>query len=152
MELLTPEEQSEAIVKVAFDNLLANRDVLGLELDCEDAGDDLVLYVRLSRVGGRSYLLQVTCDDYPRQAPLLRFVDPRAWTDLPRRHDVAPEFYPNGDYVARDRGLLPVLCLKGQRDYYRDGWHDGWTNPPTGDHELVQMITNVSIAIHSRWT
>jgi hypothetical protein len=148
--VLTPEEQSKELVTTAVDHLRTNADILRLRVDVEDRDDYLVLYVLMARPSGRRFLMQVICDDYPRQPPLIRFVNPKAWTKLALRQDASPEFYPVGDKVVA-REPLPVLCLRGQRDYYRDGWHAGWTNPPADDDALPQMITNVSIAVQTLW-
>lgn len=148
----TPEEQSKAIVGVALGHLRENQDALGLAVEGRDAGDYLVLYVRIPRPKGRTFVLRVTCDDYPRRSPLIAFVDPDGWTDLARRDVVDAGFFPVGDNIHPDRGPLPVICMAGQREYYRDGWHAGWTNPPTGEHRLEQMVMNMSIAIRTRWT
>lgn len=148
----TPEEQSKATVGVALHHLRNNEDALGLAVECLDAGDYLVLYVRIPRPGGRTFVMRVTCDDYPRRPPVIAFVDPDGWTDPARRDAAEAVFFPIGDHVHRDRGPLPVLCLPGQREYYRDNWHGGWTNPPVGEHRLEQMVANVAIAIRTKWT
>lgn len=148
---VTPEEQSKAIVGLALDHLRDNEDALGLTVDSVDAGDYLVLYVRIPQPSGRTFVLRVSCDDYPRRPPHISFVDPEGWADRARRDTVDANFFPIGDHVHGDRGPLPVLCVPGQREFYRDGWHGGWTNPPRGDHRLEQMVTNVAIAIRARW-
>jgi hypothetical protein len=148
----TPEERSKATVGVALDYLQLNEDALALSVVCQDEGDYLVLFVRVLRPSGRTFVMRITCDDYPRRPPLLAFVDPEGWTDPARRNVVEASYFPTGEHIHSDRGLLPVICMAGQREYYRDEWHTGWTNPPTGDHRLEQMVTNMAIAIRTRWT
>lgn len=147
----TPEEQSKAVVRVALEHLRQNEVVLGLAVECQDAGDYLILYVRVAKSAGRTFVMRITCDDYPRQSPALAFVDPDGWSDTTRRDIVDASYFPTGEHITRDRGPLPVICMAGQREYYRDGWHAGWTNPPTGEHRLQQMVTNMTIAIRTRW-
>lgn len=119
-----------------------------------DAGDYLVVFVRVDKPTGRSFVLRLRCDDYPEVAPELRFIAPEAF-DNPTE-EVAPlaEFYPVGESMvpAGQRGPLPVPCIKGHRDYYASGWHGGWSYPPTHDHSLYQLVMNVRNAILDRWS
>jgi hypothetical protein len=98
--------------------------------------------------------MRLRCDDYPEVAPELRFVAPEVFDSPSVDAPSVPEFYPTGDSIvaAGQRGPLPVLCIKGHRDYYAGGWHGGWTNPPAHDHSLYQLVMNVRNAILRRWS
>jgi hypothetical protein len=64
------------------------------------------------------------------------------------------EFYPIGNEIVSGRGPLPVPCIKGHRDFYAGNppWHDGWTNPPSHDHSMYQLVVNLRNAILDRWS
>jgi hypothetical protein len=110
--------------------------------------------VRITKAGGRTFLMRLRCDDYPEIAPELRFIDPKVFDDSTVDASPAAEFYPTGENMvgAGGRGPLPVPCIKGHRDYYAGGWHAGWSNPPAHDHTLYQLVMNVRNAILDRWS
>ena len=93
--------------------------------------------------------MRLRCDDYPEVAPELRFVDPAVFENPGHGRGARGRVLPAGDSIvaAGQRGPLPVLCIKGHRDYYAAGWHGGWTNPPAHDHSLYQLVMNVRNAI-----
>jgi hypothetical protein len=98
--------------------------------------------------------MRLRCDDYPEQAPELRFVAPDVFDRPSEEWQSAAAYYPSGDNVVNEpqRGNFPVPCIKGHRDYYANGWHSGWTNPPAHDHSLYQLVMNVRNAILDRWS
>ena len=147
----TPEELSKVLVKQQYSMIEAHASYLGWDCRLEDYGDYLVLYVRIVKPGGRVFLIRIECDDYPRQAPQVRFIDPDGWDDADRQTHVDPSFHPRGSWIAADRGPLPVMCLRGHRDYYRKSWHTGWTNPPDHLDCLSQLVVNIRNAIHDHW-
>jgi hypothetical protein len=126
----TPEEQSKALVRHEYTMIEAQAEHLGWACRLADRGDYLVVYVRVPKPVGRVFVLRIECDDYPWQAPEVRFVDPQGWDETERQDRVDPSFHPRGSWVTTDRGPLPIMCLRGHRDYYRAGWHGGWMNPP----------------------
>lgn len=150
-ELLSPEQLSKSLVRDEYEQLVAQRDFFGWELRLHDAGDFYVIFVRMSKVGGREFLMRLRCDDFPQIAPEQSFIDPGLFDSADEDTPGGAEFYPAGSYVDLGRGPLPVLCIKGHRDYYASGWHDGWTNPPAHDHSLYQHVVNVRNAISSAW-
>jgi hypothetical protein len=148
----TPEETSKARVRDEYELLVAQHDFFEWDLRLHDAGDYCVVLVRIAKPSGRVFLMRLTCDDYWQLAPKLDFLDPNLFETADEDTEPAAEWFPTGDYVAADRGPLPVLCIKGHRDFYKDGWHAGWTVPPTHDHALNQLVTNVHYAISKNWT
>jgi hypothetical protein len=69
------------------------------------------------------FVLKLVCEDYWQIAPLSGFIRPALFDAA----DLATPFdrgsYPSGGDVVEGRGPLPVLCIKGHRDYYDRGWH-----------------------------
>lgn len=149
--IASPEERSKSLVREEHELLLAQRDFFGWDLRLHDAGDYLVLFVRIAKEGGRTFVLKLECDDYSAIAPLQGFIDPALFETADETTPAKAEFYPQGAYVVTGRGELPVLCIKGHRDYYREGWHGGWADPPPHDHTLYQHVVNVRNAIHDAW-
>jgi hypothetical protein len=151
---VTAEEESKAAAVEEYGQVEAQRDEYGWEPKIIDVGDYVVIFVRIQKPEGRTFVVRLRCDDYPEVAPELRFVAPEVF-DNPTE-EAAPEaqFYPTGDSIveAGQRGPLPVPCIKGHRDYYADGWHPPWTNPPAHDHTLYQLVMNVRNAILDRWS
>jgi hypothetical protein len=150
----TPEEEAKATVREQYAIVVAQQDEYSWRSKLLDVGDYLVLFVKISKPGGRTFLLRLRCDDYPEVAPELRFVDPAAFAHPTLGAEPASEFYPAGESMAGpgERGPFPVPCIKGHRDYYANGWHGGWTNPPAHDHSLYQLVMNVRNAILDRWS
>ncbi len=152
----TPEDESKSAASAQYAMVLAQQEEYGWESKLLDAGDYLVIFVRIIKPGGRSFLMRLRCDDYPEVAPELHFIDPAAFGSLSGETEPAAEFYPTGESIiaAGQRGPLPVLCIKGHRDYYVGSppWHAGWTNPPAHDHCLYQLVMNVRNAILDRWS
>jgi hypothetical protein len=149
----TPEDEAKAAAAEQYDLVLAQHPEYGWEPKVVDAGDYLVVFTRITKLGGRTFLMRLRCDDYPEVAPLLHFVDPATFENPSLDAEPAPECYPIGDYVVPvgQRGALPVLCVKGHRDYYAAGWHGGWSNPPAHDHAMYQLVVNVRNAIFDLW-
>lgn len=153
-EPLTSEEESKAAVIAQYDLVVAQQDEYGWQSKVIDVGDFLVIFVRITKASGRTFLLRLRCDDYPEVAPELRFIDPAEFIGPTMAALPGAQFYPAGDHIvpAGNRGDLPVPCIKGHRDYYRDNWHAGWSNPPAHDHSLYQLVLNVRYAILNVWS
>lgn len=149
--LPTPEEQSKSLVRAEFEKLVAQSDFFGWQLRLYDAGDYYVLFVRVEKTD-RTFVLKLECDDYAQVAPLSTFIDPLLFGTADDATAPNAAFYPSGDYITPDRGPLPVMCIKGHRDYYANGWHGGWTNPPAHDHSLYQHVVNMRNALLENWT
>jgi hypothetical protein len=149
--LPTPEEQSKSLVRDEYEKLVAQSDVFGWELRLYDAGDYYVIFVWIEKAE-RRFVLKLECDDYPQVAPLATFIDPALFETADDATAPDAAFYPAGDYIVRERGPLPVMCIKGHRDYYAGGWHGGWTNPPAHDHSLYQHVVNMRNALLEKWS
>jgi hypothetical protein len=152
--VVTPEDEAKAAVREQYDMVVEQQDEYGWRSAITDAGDYLVIFVRIEKPQGRTFVMRLRCDDYPEQAPELRFVAPAAFDRPSEELQPAAEYYPSGDNMVNEpqRGNLPVPCIKGHRDYYISGWHGGWTNPPAHDHSLYQLVMNVRNAILDRWS
>jgi hypothetical protein len=150
----TPEDEAKAAVSEQYAMVVAQQDEYGWEPKVVDVGDYLVIFVRITKPAGRTFIMRLCCDDYPEIAPELRFVDPAAFENPTLDTQPAREYYATGDSIvaAGQRDPLPVPCIKGHRDYYKDGWHGGWSNPPAQDHSLYQLVMNVRNAILDRWS
>ena len=150
----TSEDEAKAAVAGESAMVAAQQQEYGWRPIVIDAGDYLVIFVKIEKPGGRTFVMRLRCDDYPEVAPELRFVAPKVFDNPSVDSPPAAECYPTGDSVvaAGQRGPLPVLCIKGHRDYYAAGWHGGWTNPPAHDHSLYQLVMNVRNAILRRWS
>ena len=148
---LSPEEQSKSLVRVEYDMLVAQSDFFGWQLRIHDAGDYYVIFVRVEKNAERVFVEMLECDDYPQQAPRATFIDPELFESADETTKPEAKFHPTGDKVELGRGPLPVMCIKGHRDYY-GGWQDGWTNPPAHDHSLCQHVVNVRNAILDLWS
>lgn len=147
-----PEEASKRLVAAEFDLVAEQAPLFGWEAQSEDRGDFLAIYVRIVKSGGRTFVLRLECDDYPRQAPLAQFVDPAGWTDPKRKDIVDASYFPRGSSIA-ERGIgYPVMCIRGHRDYYAGGWHPGWTNPPHDLDRISQFIVHVNHALSTIWS
>lgn len=149
--LLTPEERSKLLVRDEYEKLVAQSDFFNWRLRLSDAGDYYVLFVWVEKAE-RTFVLKLECDDYPQVAPLATFIDPALFEIADAATAPGATFYPAGDYIVCDRGPLPVMCIKGHRDYYAGGWHGGWTNPPANDHSLCQHVVNVRNALLEKWS
>ncbi len=152
--VVTPEDEARTAVREQYDPVVAQRAEYGWHAAIVDTGDYLVMFVRIEKPQGRIFVMRLRCDDYPEQAPELRFVAPAAFDRPSEEWQPVAEFYPRGDNIVNEapRGPFPVPCIKGHRDYYANGWHPGWTNPPAHDHSLYQLVMNVRNAILDRWT
>src|SRR5262249_14510038 len=146
---VTPEDEAKAAVLGQYAMVVTQREEYGWEPKIVDVGDYVVIFVRIAKPAGRTFVLRLRCDDYPEIAPELRFISPSTFDDPSISAQAAAEFYPTGDSIvaAGQRGPLPVLCIKGHRDYYAGSWHQGWSNPPAHDHSLYQLVMNVRNAI-----
>lgn len=147
----SPEERSKSLVREEVDRLLAQSDYFDWQIRLHDVGDFLVVFVRIEKSEGRTFVVKLECDDYPSIAPKQGFIDPALFKVADERTEPAAEFYPQGGYVELGRGPLPVLCIKGHRDFYAGGWHEGWSDPPAHDHNLYQHVVNVRNAILDAW-
>jgi hypothetical protein len=152
--VMTPEDEAKAAVLGQYEMVFGQRDEYGWEPKILDIGDYLVIFTRFAKPAGRAFLLRLRCDDYPDIAPELRFIDPASFDAPSMGTQPAAEFYPTGDSIvaAGQRGPFPVLCIKGHREYYAGNWHQGWSNPPSHDHSLYQLVMNVRNAILDRWS
>jgi hypothetical protein len=148
---LSPEEQSKSLVRAEYDKLDAQSDFFGWQLRLHDAGDYYVIFVRVENAE-RVFVEMLECDDYPQQAPRATFIDPELFESADETTKPDGAYYPTGQYMVLDRGPFPVMCIKGHRDYYSSGWHDGWTNPPAHDHSLCQHVVNVRNALLDIWS
>src|SRR5438067_1438892 len=129
--LQTPEERSKELAAEQFNLLLAQADHFGWVCRLEDRGDYHIIYVKIEKPAGRTFILRLECDDYSRQAPLATFANPDGWTNSALLDDVQGSFWPTGGSYLADRSKgYPVMCIRGHRDYYEPGWHTGWTDPP----------------------
>lgn len=152
--VVTPEDEARAAVREQYEMVVAQQEQYGWRPVIVDAGDYLVIFVSIEKPQGRTFAMRLRCDDYPEQAPELRFVAPAAVDQPSEKWPPEADFYPSGESIVieADRGPFPVPCIKGHRDYYAKGWHQGWTNPPAHDHALYQLVVNVRNAILDRWT
>lgn len=134
--------------------VVARQEEYGWRAAIIDVGDYLVIFVRFEKPQGRTFVIRLQCDDYPEQAPELRFVAPEAFDQPSEEWQPAAEYYPSGNHIVNEpqRWPFPVPCIKGHRDYYAKGWHQGWTNPPAHDHSLYQLVMNVRNAILDHWS
>jgi hypothetical protein len=148
---LSPEEQSKSLVRAEYDKLVAQSDFFGWQLRLHDAGDYYVIFVRIEKSPERVFVLMLECDDYAQQSPRATFIDPELFESANETTKPEAKFHPTGEKVELGRGPLPVMCIKGHRDYY-GGWHGGWTNPPEHDHSLRQHVVNVRNAILDIWS
>ena len=152
---VTAEEESKAAAVEQYAMVVAQQDEYGWEPTIIDVGDYVVIFVRIRKPEGRTFVMRLRCDDYPAIAPEMRFVAPEVFDDPTESAVPEAQFYPTGEAVVAaggERGPLPVPCIKGHRDYYANGWHGGWTNPPAHDHSLYQLVMNVRNAILDRWS
>jgi hypothetical protein len=148
---VTPEETSRALIAEQYEALLAQAELLDVEVRYEEAGDDATITVRCMKPEGRTFVFRLTCDDYPRVAPLLRFINPAAWGDSSLVHDFAREHWPMGEHIAERNKPFPVPCIRGHRDYYEGGWHPGWTIPPHEEDTPYQLVVHIRNAILDAW-
>jgi hypothetical protein len=148
---VSPEEQSKSLVRAEYEKLGAQSDFFGWQLRLHDAGDYYVIFARIEKSAERVFALMLECDDYAQQAPRATFIDHDMFESADETTKPDAAFYPTGEYMALDRGPLPVMCIKGHRDYYGD-WHSGWTNPPAHDHCLCQHVVNVRNALVDTWS
>jgi hypothetical protein len=152
---VTAEEESKAAAIEEYRLIDARQEDYAWRSAMIDVGDYIVVFVRIEKPGGRTFVMRLRFDDYPDVAPELRFVAPDAF-DAPSEAFV-PEarFYPAGPSIVgadQGRGPLPVPCIIGHRDYYAGGWHDGWSNPPGHQHTPYQLVMNVRNAILTHWS
>ena len=151
----TPEDESKAAAIEQYRLIESQQEEYGWHSTMIDVGDYMVVFVRVPKPEGRTFVMRLRFDDYPEIAPELRFVAPDV-IDKPSEA-AAPEerFYPTGPNIVganQGRGPLPVPCIIGHRDYYAGGWHGGWTNPPTHEHTPYQLVMNVRNAILNVWS
>jgi hypothetical protein len=148
---VTPEELSKSLVRGEYEKLAAQSDFFGWQLRLHDAGDYYVIFARI-KTAERIFVLKLECDDYSQLAPRSTFIDPDLFAEADEDTPAAEAFYPSGEYVVVGRGPLPVMCIKGHRDYYLGGWHPGWSDPPAHDHTLYQHVVNVRNALLEKWS
>lgn len=150
-EPLSPEDLSKSLMRDEYERLVAQRDFFGWKLRLHDAGDYLVVFARIDKKEGRQFLLRLICDDFAQLAPQIHFIDPTLFDTADEDTPAAAEYYPAGPNIDTGKSPLPVLCIKGHRDYYAAGWHGGWTDPPAHDHSPSQLVVNVHYAIQKNW-
>jgi hypothetical protein len=151
-EVLSPEQESKSLVRGEYDQLAAQSDFFDWNLRLIDAGDFWVIYVRIEKPGGRVFVEKLECDDYALVAPQVGFIKAELFESADADTPLDAESHPVGENVVTDRGPLPVMCIKGHRDYYAAGWHGGWSSPPAHDHTLYQHVVNVRNAILNKWS
>ena len=76
--VVTPEDEARAAVREQYDMIVAQQKEYGWRAAIVDTGDYLVIFVRIEKPQGRTFVMRLRCDDYPEQAPELRFVAPAA--------------------------------------------------------------------------
>jgi hypothetical protein len=148
----SPEERSKAQALEQIERLREEADFFGWDIRVHDAGDFLVCFVRIEKPGGRTFVMRLECDDYPAIAPLQTFVDPEVFETADEATEGRAESYPQGPNVDAARQPLPVICIRGHRDFYAGGWHAGWSNPPAPAHALYQHVVDVRNAILDVWS
>jgi hypothetical protein len=147
-----PEEESKSLVRDEYEMLVAQSEFFGWALRLVDAGDYYVVYVQIVKPGGRMFVEMLECDDYPEIAPRVGFINPELFDTADAGTPCDAASHPTGENIGADRGPLPIMCIKGHRDYYAGGWHAGWSNPPAHDHTLYQHVVNVRNAILDKWS
>lgn len=148
---VSPEERSKAQALEQIERLREEADFFDWEVRVHDAGDFLVLLVRIEKPGGRTFVMRLGCDDYPAIAPQQSFINPELFETADETTEAHAEFWPQGPNVEA-RQPLPVICIRGHRDFYAGGWHSGWTDPPEAAHALYQHVVDVRNAIHDVWS
>lgn len=149
---VTPEDEAKALARREYGLLLEQSDTYGWQTRLVDAGDYLVMFVRIEKSSERVFVLKLECDDYGPLAVTSVFIDPSLFETADEKTPGAVEFYPHGDHIDMDHGPLPRICIIGHRDYYAGGWHGGWTDPPSHQHTLYQHVVNVRNAILDTWS
>lgn len=148
----SPEQVSKEMVEAEYWLIAGQSEHFGWKTRLEDVGDDDIVYVRIPKPNGRTFVLRLECDDYPRQAPLATFANPDGWGNAALRDEVKPEYWPTGQEYLADRSKPhKVMCIRGHREYYENNWHAGWTNPPARQDTIYQLVVNVRHAILDRW-
>ena len=153
---MTPEEQSKQKTLAEFEEIKAQSDHFGWQANLEDEGDYYVIYLLLasSKDQTKKLLIRLTCDDYPKSAPQLEFVNPAGFADESLRKDVRSEFYPKGKGIANDanRSPLPIVCLAGHRIYHANGWHEAWRNPPPASWRIYSFVERLRTSFNEDWS
>ena len=149
---MSTEDSSKAAAYHEFERLVVQADHLDIEVRWAETDDFGLIMVRCPKPEGRTFVFQLTCDDYPRIAPLLRFLNPEAWTNLELQSDAAREHWPTGSSMAERGKPFPVPCIRGHRDYYEGGWHDGWSKPLIEADTIYQTVVQIRNAIFSVWS
>jgi hypothetical protein len=148
----TPEDEAKALARREYELLLEQSDTYGWQTRLVDAGDYLVIFVRIEKSPERVFVLKLECDDYGPLAATSVFVDPSLFATADENTSGAAEAYPHGDHIDMNHAPLPRICIIGHRDYYAAGWHSGWTDPPAHQHTLYQHVVNVRNAILDTWS
>jgi hypothetical protein len=148
----TPEDEAKALARREYGLLVDQSDTYGWQTRLVDAGDYLVIFVRIVKSPERVFVLKLECDDYGTLSATSVFINPSLFQTAHQNTPGEAEFYPRGDHIDMNHGPLPRICIIGHRDYYAGGWHDGWTNPPSHQHTLYQHVVNVRNAILDTWS
>jgi hypothetical protein len=151
----TPEDESKAIAIGQYRLIEAQQEGYGWHSVMIDVGDYVAVFVLIEKPQGRTFVMRLRFDDYPEIAPELRFVAPEVFAAPTEKAVPEAQCYPTGPSIVganQGRGPLPVPCIIGHRDYYANGWHQGWTNPPTHEHTPYQLVMNMRNAILDRWS
>lgn len=146
------EDNAKAAARHEYERLVAQAEHLDLDLRWIETDDFGVIMARCTKPEGRTFVFRLTCDDYPRIAPLLRFLHARAWENPELECDSAREHWPTGDRMAERAKPFPVPCIRGHRDYYEGGWHDGWSKPLVEADTIYQTVVQIRNAIFSVWS
>ena len=153
---MTPEEESKAATLEEYHVIAAHSTDFGWQADLDDKGDFCVIFVLLvaPRDQRSKLLAKLTCDDYPKSAPLLEFVNPEALENKALRGDVREEFYPKGKGIANDkqRSPLPIVCMAGHRLYHANGWHTSWKNPPPHEWRTCVLVQQMGRSWIEDWS
>ncbi|MGO8994552.1 MAG: hypothetical protein ACLQVI_14635 [Polyangiaceae bacterium] len=151
---MTPEEESKQAVASEFALLTANAELYAWEARLEDRGDYHVIYVRLAKPGGRTFVLRLECDDYPRRPPLAQFVSADSWTSDATKDTIDPPSFPRGDKLVQRPGkAYLVMCIRGHREFYENNWHQDppWTQPPHPLDTAHSLVHHIRTAVHDLW-
>jgi hypothetical protein len=156
MAVSSPEDESKRVTQRQVDLLTSSRDEFGWRVKSEDAGDYLIIFLLFvsRKNGNRALLARLKCDDYPRQAPLLEFLDPSKFDEASGASQPRAEFYPTGSGIANDpsKSPFPIVCLEGHRHYYAAGWHQGWSVPPPSHAEIYPLATRLQLSLDNDWS
>ncbi len=76
----TPEDEAKATARRQYAMVVAQQGEYGWEPKILDVGDYLVIFVRVAKPAGRTFLMRLRCDDYPRASRATGITTPQAGT------------------------------------------------------------------------